>query len=973
MLIRRMLDESIDWTVFARNAVDHGLASLAGHTLARIAPDMVPDDILDAFRAILDQTRGTNRAAFNELSGVIEELANNGIEAIAFGGPILAIQAYGDVGFRAFGHLDVLVRDSDIRSTIAILVRLGYERKGGLSEPQLEMIQRVQGREFLSRKGANIRLAPHTRLTPMAMALDIDYAGLWRRAQRTALNGRTMLTLAPEDNLLALAILGGKGIWRNLKWVCDVAAFIGSHSKLDWMAITRRARAQGCLRMVLLATSLARKCFGAAIPDEMAAAESADPMIEPMIERIAARWQADEPMGSSSAWALTMNRLRLHHGVARRTRYLARALFLPKPNHIALISLPSPMRFGYVPIKIAHDIARPMVWRPYKQLHAHARHLRDVLAGSDLALAIIPASAEAKLSIKRHQEARVDAKRVLAADPNNVGAWHNLANALAGLKRYGEAIACYDKALAIVPDGIGLWRDRGAAIRALKKAGLSDIDEEPTLDPQDADAWVRRAGFLLACQRFGEAAAASDRALAINPGNPLALRIGLRCRLSACDWHRRQDDKRRISEAVGAGLNIITPFNHRTICDSEAENLMVARIWAKGFPRPKALWRGERYRHDKIRVAYLSAEFHEHPMTMVMAGVYEHHEKSRFETVAISLGPDDKSRMRRRVEAAFDGFIHAHAMSDTNIAELIREMEVDIAIDLNGYAGSGRTGILAHRPAPVQVNSLAYCGTMGVPFMDYIIADRMLIPDENRAYYSEQVVYLPDTYMPNDRTRTIAEKTPSRCEAGLPETGVVFACHNGEHKIGPEIFDVWMRLLRAVEGSVLWLKSPAPPAMGNLRREAKLRGVAPERLVFAPRVPQPEDHLARLRLADIFLDTLPYNAHATACDALWAGLPVVTCLGGTFGGRVGASLLHAVGLPELATTSLAQYEELALALATEPERLAAIKARLVRNRESEPLFDTARFTRHLESAYTTMWERQQAGLPPVSFAVPRLA
>ena len=320
--------------------------------------------------------------------------------------------------------------------------------------------------------------------------------------------------------------------------------------------------------------------------------------------------------------------------------------------------------------------------------------------------------------------------------------------------------------------------------------------------------------------------------------------------------------------------------------------------------------------------------------------------------------------MRRRIETAFDRFIDAQAMSDAQVATMLRELEIDIAIDLNGYSGEKRTGILAHRPAPVQVNYLGFPGTMGAPFIDYIIADRMVIPDENRIYYSEQVVYLPHTYLPNDGKRPIAENTPSRIEAGLPETGFVFACHNAAHKIGPEMFDVWMRLLQTVEGSVLWLKSPNPSAMGNLRREAKARGVAPERLVFAPRLPQTEDHLARLRLADLFLDTLPYNAHATACDALWAGLPVLTCLGNTFPGRVAASLLHAIGLPELVTSSLAEYEELALALARNPERLAAIKAKLMRNRDTEPLFDTARFTRDLESAYTTMWERTQRGEPP---------
>jgi len=319
--------------------------------------------------------------------------------------------------------------------------------------------------------------------------------------------------------------------------------------------------------------------------------------------------------------------------------------------------------------------------------------------------------------------------------------------------------------------------------------------------------------------------------------------------------------------------------------------------------------------------------------------------------------------VRQRIEAAMDRFIDVRAISDAKIAGMLHELEIDIAIDLDGNRGAKRQGILARRPAPLQVNYLGNPGTMGLPFYDYIIADRVLIPDERQIHYSEQVVYLPHTYMPNDGKRAIAEDTPTRAEAGLPETGFVFACHNAEHKIGPEIFDVWMRLLQKIDGSVLWLKFPEPSAMGNLRREAGARGVDPDRLVFAHRVARPEDHLARLRLANLFLDTLPYNAHATACDALWAGLPVVTCMGSTFAGCVAASLLRAIGLPELVTPSLREYEELALSLARDPKWLAAIRAKLWANRKTEPLFDTARFTRDLEAAYVAMWERAQSGPP----------
>jgi protein O-GlcNAc transferase len=388
-------------------------------------------------------------------------------------------------------------------------------------------------------------------------------------------------------------------------------------------------------------------------------------------------------------------------------------------------------------------------------------------------------------------------------------------------------------------------------------------------------------------------------------------------------------------------------------------------------PVATPLWRGERYRHDKIRIAYLSTDFRAHAVAFLIVGIFEHHDKGRFETTAISFGRDDNSETRARIQTAFDRFIDVQDMSDFKVASLMREWEVDIAIDLNGHTGDSRTAILAHRPAPLQVNYLGYPGTMGASYIDYIIADRFVIPKAQEDHYSEKIVYLPDAYQANDRKRRIADRTPARSETGLPERGFVFACFNNTYKIGPEVFDVWMRLLRGIEGSVLWLLEDNAIAAANLKREAELRGVAPARLVFAPRT-TPDQHLARHRLADLFLDTLPYNAHTTASDALWMGLPLVTTPGSTFPGRVGASLLHAIGLSDLVTASLADYESLAQKLAQEPGALAAIKAKLAANRDSHPMFDTARFARYLESAYATMWERQQRGEEPASFSVAAL-
>ncbi len=869
-----MVAGDIDWRLFAQKAIRHEVAGLAGRALSRLASDLVPDDILDAFSVIIDRTRRRNRALFNELTIILEALAANGVEAIPFKGPVLAIQAYGDPGLRIFDSLHFLIRDPDTVPTIATLSDLGYERQGQLTAAQFAMIQRLQGHEILLKKARGTVAKPHTRLTPLNMAFDIDYAGLWRRVQRSHLDARSMRTLAPEDNLLVLAILGAKEMWWSLKWACDVAAFIGTHSKLDWIAIIEHARAQGCLRILLLATSLARRHFNSAAPEAIIAAERADRLIEPMLDRIMAYWQLEGPAGPQSSKALFMDRQRLHEGFVQRTRYLARTVFLPTPHHVARTSLPRKLNFAYFPIKIAHDIAA--------------------------------------LPIRRR-------RLPLSALAGTTGKGVDLADSLA--------------------------------------------------DPDSAAGWAICAGHLYDSKRYVEAVEASDRALSLNPGDADTTRVGIHARLHSCDWRRREDDKRRITEGLSAGLHMISPFFHRAICESDAEALAFARFWARAYSQSlEPLWRGERYRHDKARVAYMSVELHD-PTTWLVAGVFEHHDTTRFETTGILLGPRDGSEMRRRIDTGFGHLVSVHAMTDREAARLLRELEIDIIIDLKGNTGDRRTGILAHRPAPVQVNYLGYPGTMGVDFIDYIVTDRIVIPEEQRVHYSEKAVYLPHCYMPNDNKNRIAERTPSRVEAELPEEGLVFACFNHTYKIGSEIFDVWMRLLHAVDGSILWLRHADTAAMGNLLREARARGIAPDRIVFAPHVPNRDDYFARHRLADLFLDTLPFNAHATANDALWAGLPVLTCQGNTAFARVAASQLHAIGLPELVTSSLAEYEALALALARDPERLTAIRAKLARNRGTEPLFDTARVTRNLETAYTIMWDRTQRGEAPESFSV----
>jgi predicted O-linked N-acetylglucosamine transferase (SPINDLY family) len=373
------------------------------------------------------------------------------------------------------------------------------------------------------------------------------------------------------------------------------------------------------------------------------------------------------------------------------------------------------------------------------------------------------------------------------------------------------------------------------------------------------------------------------------------------------------------------------------------------------------LWNGEIYRHDRIRLAYLSPDLREHPVGHLIAGVLEHHDKSRFETIALSLGVDDGSRLRARMLKAFDHFYDAKTAPSTQIAKLIRDLEVDIVVDLAGFTADSRPDVLAQRPAPIQVNFLGYAGSMGVDYMDYLIADRNVIPREHWPYYNEKIVYLPDAYLPTDSSVEIPEELPPRGQYGLPENGLVFCAFCHDYKITPYVFAIWMRLLARNPGSVLWLMSRSAISQKNLCAEAQARGVDPARLIFATRVPRVEDHLARYRLADLFLDTFPYNAHTTAADALMAGLPVVTCMGSAFHSRVAGSLLHTAGLPELATHSLEDYEALIMALAAQPEHVARLKRKLSETREDSALFNTGGYCRNLEAVYIAMWRKYFLG------------
>jgi protein O-GlcNAc transferase len=552
----------------------------------------------------------------------------------------------------------------------------------------------------------------------------------------------------------------------------------------------------------------------------------------------------------------------------------------------------------------------------------------------------------------RSDDALADCDAALAADPNLAEAWNNRGNALCALGRRREAILSYDRALRLNSGMLHSVVNRATALLALGNTAeaLDGYRAALKRDSASLDARIGEANALFELRRFGEATRSYEAALACDPTRLKVRGVLAFTRAQCCDWRTRAADCATIAQAIAAGVPAINPFQNLALSDSPAQQLACARAWSRAKYQAGAqpLWRGESYAHERLRIAYVSADFRDHAVALSMAGVFAAHDRARFETVAVSLAQGAGDEMQVRLKGCFERFIEVGEMDDPAVAAALRHSEIDIVIDLMGHTADARPGILALRPAPVQALFLGFPATTGTDFIDAILADATVIPPEDEPFFSEAVVRLPHTYLPTDDKRAIGP-APSRDEAGLPNKSFVFASFNNSYKITPEMFTIWMRLLRGIEESVLWLPD-APEAKENLTREATAHGIAEERLVFAPHVPRNADHLARLSLADLVLDTLPYNAHTTATDALWAGVPVLTCRGKTFAGRVAASALTAVGLPELIAESLAEYETRALAFARNPAALAEIRATLARNRTTMPLFDTVRFTRNLEAA-----------------------
>jgi len=550
----------------------------------------------------------------------------------------------------------------------------------------------------------------------------------------------------------------------------------------------------------------------------------------------------------------------------------------------------------------------------------------------------------------QYDEAVTLLNKALRQNPADLTARSHYAHALMAAQRQDEALAAYDQLLAMQPANFEALYNRGVILSEQQRfeEGLAALEAAKRLQPNLAAVFHNLGVVLTGLERHQEALESYDRALTLDPGYLPAQANRAMVILNLCAW----DQATLLAPAELA--RVAPPLTFLGYSDDKSLQRQCAAATLKALipAIPPPLWRGEKYRHDRIRLAYISADFREHAVAFQLAPLIERHDRARFQVIGISVGPSDDSAIRARLVKGFDRFHDFARLTSQEIARRLREMEIDIAVDLSGFTGQARPAIFSHRPAPVQASWLGYPGTSGGPFMDYLIGDAIVTPCQDQPFYSEQLVQLPHSYFPAELGSAPAP-TPNRTEMDLPENGFVFCAFNNNWKITRAVFEIWMRLLQAVPQSLLWLKQPPSGARIHLEQAAGACGVDPARLVYAGDVPRAL-HLARHRLADLFLDTVPYNAHATAADALGTGLPVLTCKSEAFAGRVAASLLDAVGLPELISENLADYESRALELARDAKQLTALRQRLEENLAGTPLFDSDGFRRAIEKAYVTM-------------------
>ena len=570
-----------------------------------------------------------------------------------------------------------------------------------------------------------------------------------------------------------------------------------------------------------------------------------------------------------------------------------------------------------------------------------------------------------------HQSGQLDAaeiqyKKLLNFLPSNTMLLTNLGTIALQKGLLEDAVRIIGKSLQINPNQPNALSNRGFALIELKRLNeaLASYDRAIVLKPDYAEANYNRGITLQDLKRLDEALASYDRAIVLKPDYDFLLGNLLHTKMHLCIWDELPKYLNELTHKVDNNDKVAVSLPVLALIDDPELQRKTAEIYVnEKHPQSHVLPKIDRYSHHaKIRIGYFSADFKNHPVSYLTAELYETHDRNHFEIHAFSFGPDTKDEMNLRIKAGVDYFHDVRMLSDNDVAMLARKVEIDIAVDLGGFTADSRTGIFAMQAAPIQISYIGYLGTMGADYYDYLVADQTIIPDNYQLYYSEKISYL-QSYQVNDSKQALPTTVFTRQDLGLPETGFVFCCFNNTYKITPTTFDGWARILKQVEGSVLLLYLDNETATINLTKEIVQRGIDANRLIFGKRLPM-LDYLARYRVADLFLDTLPYNAGTTASDALRMGLPVLTCMGHSFASRVAASLLNAVNLPEMITTSQEQYESLAIDLAMHPEKLKTIKDKLANNLLTAPLYDTPLFTKHLESAYMTMIDRYQQGLDP---------
>jgi protein O-GlcNAc transferase len=568
--------------------------------------------------------------------------------------------------------------------------------------------------------------------------------------------------------------------------------------------------------------------------------------------------------------------------------------------------------------------------------------------------------------LKRHEEALKSFDRAIELKPYLAEAWSNRGTALNALKRHEEALTNFDRAVELKADYAEAWSNRGAVLNDLKhyEAALASYDQAIELKPDHADAHSNRGGVLNVLKRHEDSATSYFRANSLRELKKFDFGQAHHQMMLSCNWTDYDAHIETLNQGIEKGEFLAEPFGYQGIGESELLLKKCSEIYCNHlFPANQGSFYFNRSRRSRIKIGYLCGEFRSQATSHLMTGVWEHHDSKKFELFGLDNGWNDDSDYRRRINRAFSNFFDISGLSDFNVAKFVSDKEIDILINLNGYFGRSRTGVFALKPAPISINYLGFPGTIGAAYIDYLIADEIVIPRESIEFYSEKIIYLPFSYQANDDKKEISPQVFRRTDFGLPENNFIFCCFNNNYKITPKIFSIWMEVLKSVSASCLWIIGDNDVAKKNLITETVKHGIDPSRLIFSDRI-KVSEHIGRHRLADLFLDTLPYNAHTTASDALWAGLPLLTLKGDTFPGRVGASLLNTIGLPELITYSLKEYRDVAIDLAHNPDKLTAIKIKLAENRLTTPLFNTKLFTNYLENAYQAAYDRYHAGLAP---------